>query len=142
MRILLTYLVCASMYHFLVDALRCNLCFYDTFLNGTACSTTIKNCTSIDKFCATIWQERGDGTKTFTRDCVPDEVCKQEYCENLSQGLRLKSCSVTQCCQEDLCNRDGYNVKSNHASHLCWSLGYPCFIAIAQLISLFWECLC
>lgn len=125
----------------LVDALQCNMCEYDTSLNHTTCEATIRNCTSPDKFCSTIIAVRPDDSKSFTRGCVPSEVCEPNYCEaTVIHALGRKSCNI-KCCEEDLCNRDDYTppVKNVHlASHAHWFLGSTSLTAVV-LVSLFIE---
>ena len=120
----------------LVDALQCNSCFYDTSQNGTVCKATITNCTTPEeKFCTTMMEERQDGSKTFTRTCVPSEVCQPDYCEKvIVEAVGRKSCNIT-CCEEDLCNRDDYTppINGSHVSHAHWFLCYACFIAVAWM---------
>lgn len=120
------------------DALRCFLCHYDTSLNSTSCETTSENCTADLKFCVTQTVERHDGSKEFSRSCVPAEVCKPDYCkEEVIQLLRRKSCNIT-CCQENFCNRDDYipPVGSGHASYAHWLFAQACLI-VATWFSLF-----
>lgn len=119
-----------------VDVLQCNKCSFDTSLNTSSCNTTTEHCSEENKFCGTIWQQRQDGTITFSRECFPSEVCKPDYCENVV--IRLygrKSCNVTQCCQEDLCNEDT-TVKSDHVPQFYWSLDYHYLIAVALTLRL------
>lgn len=118
-----------------VDVLQCNKCFFDTSLNTSSCNTTTEHCSEGKKFCATIWQERPDGSITFSRECFSSEVCKPGYCENFVIPLGRKSCNVTQCCQEDLCNGDT-TVKSDHVTQFYWSLDYHYLIAVALALRL------
>ena len=117
----------------LVDALRCNDCHYDTSQNRTVCTVTIQNCTASELFCGTITTERHDGSKTFKRGCVPNEVCERDYCDKIFiQELGRKLCDIT-CCEEDLCNRDGYvpPVKSGYVSQVHWCSEYGLFLLAA-----------
>lgn len=120
------------------DALRCNSCYYDTLQNNTSCETTSENCTADLKFCVTQTWERHDGSKEFTRSCVPAEVCRPDYCEEeVIQSVGRKSCNIT-CCQENFCNRDDYipPVGSGHVSYVHWLFGHACLI-VATWFSLF-----
>ena len=136
----------------LVDVLQCNKCFFDTSLNTSSCNTTTEHCSEGKKFCATIWQERQDGSISFSRECFTSEVCTPGYCENVVIPLYgRKSCNVTQCCQEDLCNegttvKKGHDttvksdhdttVKSDHVTQFYWSLDYHYLIAVALALRL------
>lgn len=136
MNLVWTWLLCVSLYHLQVDSLRCNSCFYDTSLNQTVCQVVTENCTAPElKFCSINREERPDGSKTFWRGCVPSKVCEQDYCQkNIIDSLGRKSCNIT-CCQEDLCNRDGYTppvkVPPGNGGHV--SQVHMCF-----LMSIFW----
>lgn len=91
-------------------ALQCNSCYFDTSQNKSSCNTTHENCSAESPFCMTQLEERPDGSRIFTRGCTPLSSCEPQYCkETLIKGLGRKDCNIT-CCQEDLCNRDGYGT--------------------------------
>lgn len=91
-------------------ALQCNACYFDTLSNENSCNTTHENCMAEWPFCMTQSEERPDGSRIFTRGCAPLSPCKPDYCEEtLIKMLGRKDCNIT-CCQEDLCNRDGYGT--------------------------------
>jgi len=133
-----TCLISATLLQIPADALRCFSCNYDTSLNSTSCETTSKNCTADMKFCITKTEGRYDGSKVFTRDCVPAMVCEPDYCDkNVIQLVGRKSCNIT-CCQENFCNRDDYipPVGTGHVSSVHWLLGHACLI-VATWLSVF-----
>lgn len=85
-------------------ALQCNECHFDTQLNQNTCNTTVKNCPKDSTFCMTQSDRRPDGSRTFTRDCVPPRVCRKDYCkEEIINRIGRTDCNIT-CCQEDFCN--------------------------------------
>ena len=124
---------------FSVDALQCYYCYHDTSRNSTSCQKpTTQNCTTDLKFCVTQISERKDGSKEFTRRCVPPEVCQPDYCEeHVIKAIGRKSCNIT-CCQENFCNRDDYvpPVSKGHVPRVYWLLGYSCVIGVTW-VSLF-----
>lgn len=106
MKTSLAWVIFVSLY-FAATSLRCNKCHYDTFMNQTECRTTIQSCSAQEPFCTIYMEERQDGTETLTKGCSPWEVCKQNYCQHVIESVGRKSCKI-ECCQEDLCNRDGF----------------------------------
>ncbi|KAL9985309.1 hypothetical protein ACROYT_G007697 [Oculina patagonica] len=129
-------LVFIALFQLPADALQCYSCHDDTQLNITSCQKpSTENCTADLKFCFTQRSERDEGSKVFTRGCVPPEVCKPDYCEDkVIKAIGRKSCNIT-CCQEDFCNRDGYippvSASNGHVTHFYWLLGYSCLMVAA-----------
>ena len=107
-------------------ALQCNVCYFDTQLNQNACNTTVKNCPKDSTFCMTQSDRRPDGSRTFTRDCVPPMVCRKDYCnEEIINRIGRTDCNIT-CCQENFCNRDGATTvgSKGHMTHTNCMLEY------------------
>ena len=131
---LLAYVVSYSFSFISADCLQCNRCHFDTFNNQTECVTTNQNCSSQETFCFTYMDERPDGTKTFSKGCG-GEVCRTGYCQSIINNIGRKSCNVS-CCQEDLCNKDGYQPITS-LSVCQWSFSCVWFIMITLL--LLWD---
>ena len=122
------------------DCLQCNSCHFDTFNNQTECVTTHQTCSPQETFCFTYMEERRDGTKSFSKGCA-GEVCGTGYCQSVINDIGRKSCNVS-CCQEDLCNRDGYQpitsqLPANYQTVCQWSFSCVWFIMITLL--LLWD---
>jgi len=134
MKRVLALVVYVSLCSLAADCLQCNSCHFDTFNNQTECETTHRTCSPQETFCFTYMDERWDGTKSFSKGCA-GEVCGTGYCQSVINDIGRKSCNVS-CCQEDLCNRDGYQPITS-LSVCQWSFSCVWFIMITLL--LLWD---